>query len=171
MIERERTFLAKYLPQDLEKHPYILMEDRYMPATSNHPKLRLRRKDVKYELTKKEPLNAGDASQLVEQTIILTREEFDALHNLPARTVVKKRYQYPWQGLVAEIDVFEDALRGLVLVDIEFTSVSEKDACPMPDFCLADVTQEDAFAGGMLCGKPYSELQHVLNKYGYNKIL
>lgn len=39
----------------------------------------------------------------------------------------------------------------------------------MPDFCLADVTQEKFTAGGILAGKKYSDIEAELEKYGYKK--
>ena len=40
----------------------------------------------------------------------------------------------------------------------------------MPDFCLADVTQEVFIAGGMLCGKKYESIRVPLEHLGYKKI-
>ena len=35
-IGLERTFLAKYLPKDLEDHPSKHMEDSFIPKESRH---------------------------------------------------------------------------------------------------------------------------------------
>ena len=56
-----------------------------------------------------------------------------------------------------------------MLVDVEFSSNKEKSDFIMPDFCLADVTQEDFLAGGFLAGKKYSDIQFFLDKYNYKK--
>ena len=40
----------------------------------------------------------------------------------------------------------------------------------MPDFCLADVTQEVFIAGGMLCGKCYKDIEDDLARIGYKKL-
>jgi len=41
----------------------------------------------------------------------------------------------------------------------------------MPDFCLADVTQEEFLAGGFLAGKKYLDIQSFLDKHGYKKVI
>jgi len=68
------------------------------------------------------------------------------------------------------VDVFQDDLVGLVLVDFEFKEVADKNNFDMPDFCLTDVTQDKYFAGGMLCGKKYTDIQDHLDELGYKNI-
>ena len=68
------------------------------------------------------------------------------------------------------MDVFQDDLTGLVLVDFEFKEIADKNNFKMPDFCLTDVTQDKYFAGGMLCGKKYSDIQAHLVELGYSKL-
>lgn len=52
-IEREKTYLIKNLPKSIELGPPTLVEDYYLPAGSEHPKLRIRRKGDRFEITKK----------------------------------------------------------------------------------------------------------------------
>ena len=40
----------------------------------------------------------------------------------------------------------------------------------MPDFCLAEVTQETFFAGGIVCGKKYDDLEADLKRFHYQKL-
>ena len=40
----------------------------------------------------------------------------------------------------------------------------------MPDFCLADVTEEIFIAGGMLGGKKYKDIEIDLKKFNYKKL-
>ncbi len=122
-------------------------------------------------ITKKQPIQEGDASHQLEQTIPLTNEEFDDLAKLQGKRVRKERYLYRYGGRTAEIDVFKDGLEGLVLVDFEFGTVEEKGSFRMPDFCLAEVTQQTFLAGGMLCGKKYSDIEKKLAEFNYSKIL
>ena len=67
--------------------------------------------------------------------------------------------------------MFRGKLAGLVLVDIEFQSVEEKDEFKAPSWCLAEVTQENFLAGGMLCGKSYADIKEKLLQFGYEKLL
>ena len=41
----------------------------------------------------------------------------------------------------------------------------------MPDFCLAEVTQEEFIAGGMLCGKSFEDIKDKLEKFGYRGVV
>jgi CYTH domain-containing protein len=170
MIELEKTYLAKFLPPDLASSDYSDMLDVYLPISSTHPHLRLRKRGDKLEMTKKTLINKGDASEQLEQTIILEQDEFDALAKVEGKRVSKKRYYFKWKNRTIEVDVFQEALAGLVLVDVEFDSVEEKENSPMPDFCLVEVTQKDFLAGGMLCGKSYGDIEAELLKCGYRKL-
>jgi CYTH domain-containing protein len=170
MIELELTYLAKFLPAGLEKCKHKEIIDVFFPATAEHPVLRLRKNGEKFELTKKEPINKGDSSEQLEQTIILSREEFEVFSQLKGKRFAKERYFFPFNSKTAEIDIYKEGLAGLVLVDFEFKSSEEKKAFKMPDFCLADVTQETFVAGGMLCGKKYSDIEEKLERYGYKKL-
>ncbi len=171
MIELEKTYLAKYLPNSLLRCKHKEIIDKYIPESAKHPKLRIRKNGNKYELTKKEPVKAGDASHQKEQTIMLTKKEFNELMKLNGKKIHKTRYYYIYNGKTAEFDIFHGPLKGLVLIDFEFNTIEEKNSFKMPEFCLADVTQENFIAGGMLCGKSYKDIERLLKKYKYKKIL
>ena len=170
MEELELTYLAKYLPANLLKSPSREITDVYFPNTAVHPVLRLRKAGEKYELTKKEPINAGDASHQRETTIPLSESEYQAFARLEGKQTRKVRYYYSNNGTTFEIDVFQDGLAGLVTVDVEFSSIREKSEFRPPDFCLIEVTQEDFIAGGMVCGKQYADIQPKLDTFGYTRI-
>ena len=61
-------------------------------------------------------------------------------------------------------------MAGLVLIDFEFDSIDEKSNFRMPSMALADVTQEDFIAGGLLAGKKYSDIAPELNRFEYKRI-
>ena len=169
-IELERTFLAKYLPDGLEQCDRKEILDIYIPTESRHPTLRIRKNGKKYEITKKEPLK-DDPSEMKEETTTLTKEEFDELNkSLIGKRVRKFRYYYPYNNRTAEVDVFQDLLKGLIVVDFEFDSIDDKNNFQIPEFCLIDITQEEFIAGGMVCGKSYSDIEENLRVLGYEKI-
>ncbi len=170
LIELERTFLAKQIPAGLQQCNHKEIIDLYIPASAQHPVLRIRKNGEKFEMTKKTPTRGNDASEQLEQTIILSEEEFSVLLKLEGKKLEKDRYYFPFEGRTAEVDVYKGALAGLVVVDFEFEKPEEKNSFAMPDFCLADVTQEKTFAGGMLCGKKYADLEATLKKYAYKKL-
>jgi len=169
-IELERTFLLKDIPIGLEKCKLIEIIDIYIPGSASHPVLRIRKRGDAFEITKKYPLVGKDSSEQGEYSISLTKEEFEELSKIKGKRFRKDRYFYHFNGKTAEVDIYLDDLQGLGLVDFEFNSRQEKDSFTMPDFCLADVTQEKTFAGGLLAGKKYSDIEMFLKKYNYIKI-
>ena len=48
--------------------------------------------------------------------------------------------------------------------------MEEMEEFTLPDFCLAEVTQEEFIAGGMLSGKKYSDIEADLSRYDYVKL-
>jgi len=169
MIELERTFLAKYIPEGLHNSPSREIVDLYFPKSNPHPKLRIRKIGDKIEMTKKKPID-NDVSQQIEQTIELSEAEFKELTKLDCHKTEKTRYYYEFDGKKAEIDVFHGKLEGLVMADFEFDEISEKDSFQMPDFCLADVTQDEFTAGGILCQRIYADIEKDLKRFGYKKL-
>jgi CYTH domain-containing protein len=170
MIELERTFLAKYLPEGLKECKKKEILDIYIPKSEHHPILRIRKSGDKYEITKKQPVDGVDSTEQIEETIPLTEQEYNDLAQLEGKRSHRFRYYYPYKNQIAEIDIFLDDLKGLVWIDFEFETKEEKDAFEMPDFCLVDVSQEVFIAGGMICGKKYEELEKNLNEHNYKKL-
>lgn len=170
MEELELTYLVKYIPKGVLESPSKKIVDHYIPVEIEHPVLRLRKSGEKMELTKKEPMKANDFSHYLEQTIPLGVEEYEAIAKIPAKKISKNRYYYPYEGRTAEFDVFEENLEGLILVDVEFESIEEKKNFKMPEFCLADVTQEKFVAGGKLAGKKFEDIEKELSDWGYKII-
>lgn len=168
-LELEKTYLAKYLPKDLQSFPHKEILDIYIPKNAIHPILRVRKNGDKYEITKK-IMEGNDLSELTEHTIIITKEEYDSLSVLDSKKVRKIRFYYQKDGVNYEFDIFQDDLKGLVLVDVEFENSDVKKSFKMPEFCLADVTEDESMAGGMLCGKKYEDLSAILVKYNYGAI-
>jgi adenylate cyclase len=123
-----------------------------------------------YELTKKTQADPNDAGAQHEENVELTADEFAALAKGDGRNLTKTRYNLPYEGRIAEVDVFSGPLKGLVIVEFEFDTPEEKDAFVKPDFCLADVTQEDFIAGGVLAGKAYDDLAPELARFGYKAL-
>ncbi|MBU0625623.1 hypothetical protein KKF05_04745 [Patescibacteria group bacterium] len=169
MLELEKTYLAKQLPEGLDLSQGTEIEDTYIPVEVEHPKMRLRRTGDKYVLTKKIRLDEADASKQEELNVELSAAEYQALVRSSNRHLHKIRYRLDYRGHTAEIDIFQGALDGLVLVDFEFDSIEEQTAFEMPDFCLADVTQEDFVAGGMLAGRSYEDIVEDLQRFDYKK--
>lgn len=170
IIEQEKTYLLKDLPAQLAGCPYTEIIDLYMPASSDHPHMRLRARNGRYELTKKVLIDAADLSRLQEYNTPLTKEEFEYFSQLPHKRLAKRRYKYNHQGLELEIDIFLDNLAGLAVCEAEFDDQTTFDSFQMPSFCLVDITQDEHIAGGLLCGKTLDQVMPQLAPYGYKPI-
>jgi CYTH domain-containing protein len=169
-IELENTYLVKYLPNGLEGAPVEETLDIYFPLGEKHATLRLRRRGEAMELTKKVPVKGKDSSKMVEHTIALDRDEYEALAQVPGKRLHKLRYLVKYADRKAEVDVFLDQLAGLVMVDFEFKTRAEQHKFKLPDFCLHEVTQDAHLAGGMLCGKSFVDIEPRLAKYKYQRL-
>jgi adenylate cyclase len=170
-IEHERTFLARSLPSGLHECEKMEIVDVFLPTASFHPVLRLRKRGEKYRITKKYPVEEGDSSVMHEFTIPLDKEEYEELFQSVKGKRFRKIRHYLKEGDVTyEIDIYQDNLHGLVVVDVEFPEGTGKEEMVMPSWCLADVTQEEFVAGGMLCGKRYEDIAPQLEKFGYKRL-
>jgi len=168
MIELERTYLAKFIPDGIRDEREI--KDIAIPISAEHPHLRIRKIGNKIEMTKKVQVNEDDASKHHESTIYLTEEEYEPLSKIDGKPLHKIRYLYDHKGRIAEIDVYQGPLKGLVTVDFEFDSEEEMKNFKMPDFCLVEVTHLKFAAGGRLAGKSYEEIRECLESLGYKKL-
>jgi CYTH domain-containing protein len=170
-IEYELTYLAKELPPELHQALPTRMVDIYIPGDmAVHPVVRLRKKGNAYEITKKQEVSSNDYSTMTEQTIPLSKAEFEALASGNNRMVEKDRYNVILDGYPAEIDVFSGELDGLILIDFEFFNEAAKSEFKAPACCLADVTQEEFVAGGMLAGRKYDDIAQNLENFNYKKL-
>ncbi len=169
MQETELTFLAKYIPEDFSKKNYIDLIDSYFFETGESI-FRTRKKWNKLMLTKKEVDPSGDKSIHQEYTIPLSQKEYDQFTILPTKKTIKRRYFYKKDGYVFEIDVLWWNLKWLVLIDVEFTNKEARDLFIMPDFCLADVTQDEWVRWWTIAWQTYENLQSILDSYWYQKI-
>jgi len=170
MIEYERTFLAAYIPQDIESFPSKEISDNQIPKESENTQLRIRKIGEEYKITKKTPLRKNDKSECKEETIELSEWEYTALNKYDGKKLRKQRYYYPRMWKEIEIDIFKDELSWLVMIDIEY---EKKDAMidhPLPDFCAKEITKREDFVGWRICGKSYQDLEPILESLGYKKL-
>ena len=161
-VEWERRFLLKQFPDDEEVTYVRRIHDRYIEST----RLRLRQMtgrdgDIVFKLTQKIPERAGPRQGLIT-SLYLSQSEFDALAQLPAKTLAKTRHSLPPFG----IDVFEGNLSGLILAEAEFNSAQEALAAEIPAWALSEVTEDLRFTGGSLAAATRGNLQQWLTDYG-----
>lgn len=168
-IELETTYLAKEIPEGVLDAPSKEVIDLFIPKSADHPHLRIRKNGDTYEITDKRPVE-DDKTVMRELTIPLSEEQFGDLVQAPGKRASKVRYFWKKDGFTYEFNVYQEALQGLVVVEVEFPDEASKNAFVMPDFCLADVSQEEFVAGGYLAGRSYEDIQEKLASFGYEKL-
>ncbi|MGO9973831.1 MAG: CYTH domain-containing protein [Solirubrobacteraceae bacterium] len=142
-VEIERKFLVDSLPADLASHPSRPIMQGYLAVGSDGSEVRLRRAAERLLLTAKR----GSGLVRGEYEIELTTEQFDVLW--PAtegRRVLKTRHELPLAGgLVIELDVYEGALAGLCVAEVEFRDPDSAAQFVAPAWLGREVTEDDAY--------------------------
>lgn len=138
-MEIERKYLVKDLP-DLKQYPSKKIAQGYL---NTNPVVRIRRSNDDYILTYK-----GKGMMVREEyNLPLNKESFYHLsQKIDGKLIEKTRYLIPlWDNLVAELDVFEGAHEGIVLVEVEFDSIEAANQFVAPDWFGEDVTNDGRY--------------------------
>jgi hypothetical protein len=157
-LENERRFWVA-APPDLTGAPVRLIEDVYL----REGRLRLRTithvdgQAPQYKFCKKYSSDDPASGPIVN--IYLSAEEHAMLAALPGWRVRKRRYTVLHGGYPFSVDVFEDALTGLVLCETEADSPDAIRRLAFPPWAAREVTGEPFFAGAHLARIGASELQ------------
>lgn len=144
MIERERRFLVAALPDPMPPASHI--DQAYV--TTDPLAIRVRRQDGSFTLT----LKTGTGLARTEIERELSAEEFDAIwahaHELRIR---KRRHRVPLDdGNEAELDLFDGALAGHRIVEVEFDDDESAAAFQPPDWFGREVTDDVRFTNAAL---------------------
>jgi CYTH domain-containing protein len=147
-VEIERKFVLAGPPKGLDAHPHARIEQGYIALDPNGTEVRLRRKGEARRLTVK----SGAGLKRTEDEGDIEAARFDALWPLTeGRRVVKTRYEVPLEdGLVAEVDVYHEALDGLVTAEVEFDSESASELFAAPEWLGREVTGDKRYANKAL---------------------
>lgn len=162
-IERERRFLLDQFPNNVNVTRIRRISDRYIDGTT----LRLRKMSEEnaptaYKLTQKIPARDVGSQQGLIVTMYLSEAEFHVFEQLPAHTLSKSRHSVPPFG----IDVFDGALKGLILAEAEFDSSPAADALVIPSFISSEVSDDERFTGGHLVCTSRQALKTCLLEFG-----
>ena len=145
--EIERKFVLEAMPPEAAGAPATAIEQGYL-AVDAEAEVRLRRADGKRLLTAKR--GHGESREEVE--VALYGEQFEALWPLTeGRRLRKTRRRVPLgDGLVAEIDRYDDELAGLVVAEVEFPSLEASRGFEPPSWLGSEVTGDPAYANQAL---------------------
>ena len=134
-MEIEKKYLLKELP-DFNTFEFHKIEQAYL---CTDPVVRVRREDDTYYMTYK------GRGMLVreEYNLPLNQEAYEHLKAKADGNVIgKTRYLVPLgeNGLVAEVDVFDEPFAPLVMAEVEFESEDQANAFVAPKWFGEDVT-------------------------------
>ena len=135
-MEIERKFLVKTIPDNLSEYKCRIIEQAYL---CTEPVVRVRKDNDEYYLTYKgRGLMARE-----EYNLPLNKKSYEHLLEKADGNIISKiRYLIPINDgkLTAELDVFKGKFAGMLLVEVEFSSVEQADAFQKPDWFGEDVT-------------------------------
>ena len=148
MMEIERKYLIKTLPEDLAQYPYKEIEQGYL---NTDPEVRIRRSNDTYTLTYK-----GKGLMVREEyNLPLTKEAFCHLkEKIDGRLTTKRRYLIPPPPhYTIELDVFSGDLAPLQLAEVEFETEEEANSFIPPSWFGEDVTFSKKYHNSTLSQK------------------
>ena len=133
------------------------IQQGYMAAVNT---VRVRVRDKQAYLTIKGRSHDGGLSRY-EFEIEITLEEAQQLLRLCEPPVIdKRRYLIPYEGHTFEVDEFYGANEGLVLAEVELSSVQEEVA--FPEFIGLEVTGDARFYNRNMRRNPFSDWRDTL---------
>ena len=143
MEEIERKFLVKMVPNLLGLE-FVDISQYYLHFQPD-PIIRLRKFGEEYFLTYKSKINSDSVANVCnEYELPINKTIYDKLYDSRIGNVVaKKRYRIKLpDNHIAELDVFEGVLTGLVVVEVEFESMQDVENFIVPDWFGRDVSHE-----------------------------
>ena len=150
--EIERKWLVHDLPElgELKREQII---QGYLAMSSDGTEVRIRRKGDKYFETVK---SQGGLTR-DETEVEISHDQFRLLW--PAtkgRRLEKIRYALHWKGHQLELDVYQNALAGLVIAELEFGSIDESKRFRPPAWFGKEVTDDTRYKNNSLAlhGRP-----------------
>lgn len=144
MIEIERRFLVDVLPEPLPR-PTRILQGYLMTSPAA---VRVRSADGTYTLT----IKSGSGVRRTEIERTLDAAEFDALWEVATDLrIEKRRHEVELDdGGTAELDLFDGALTGRRLVEVEFDDESAAAAFEPPAWFGREVTDDGRYTNASL---------------------
>lgn len=148
-MEIERKFLIKTLPADLDKYPFLHIEQAYLNVD---PVVRVRKEDENYYMTYK-----GKGMMAREESnLSLNKAAYYHLRDKADGNIIsKRRYLIPLEhpgfqegaptppddySLTIELDVFDPPFSPLIMAEVEFWNKAAATAFRPPEWFGEEVT-------------------------------
>lgn len=155
-LEIERKFLVRGDAWRACAHSARRMRQGYLGGEGGRASVRVRVDDAEARLNIKA---AVVGSARAEYDYPMPRAEAEEiLDTLCVGVVDKTRYLVDHEGHCWEVDVFEGANAGLIVAEIELSSVDQGFA--LPDWLGEEVTEQRRYYNHALAMQPYSEWAH-----------
>ena len=148
-IERKWLISAESIPYDLTKEIKLKIVQTYLNFS---PEIRVRNINdgEKYILTIKANMSV-DGLVRDEKEYYISEDEYNGLlKKQEGNTIVKNRYQIFDKENIIEIDIFENQLKGLAYMEIEFDSEEKAREFETPSWVIKDVTDDVRYKNGYL---------------------
>ena len=152
-VEIERKYVLPAAPPELEGHTGERIQQGYVAVADDGVEVRVRRRGDETVLTVK----SGPGHVRVEEELPIDERRFAALWPLTeGRRLTKTRHLVPLGDLTAEVDVYDDALAGLVTAEVEFASTEDSARFVAPEWLGREVTGDPRYANQSLArsGRP-----------------
>lgn len=167
-IELELAWLIKYLPDDLNKCRSIKIVQGYIDYKDPKIKdIRIREKGDVFTYTVKHFVkNSQETGYCREETKQISQDEFLQLMEKSDKKISKKRYFYPLpQGLTAEVDIYEENLKGFDVVEVEFPSIKACEKFEIPVWFGKEVTDSKGIYPPFIANLPIEEVHEINRRY------
>ncbi len=161
--EIEKKYLVRELPKELDSYPHYDIEQGYL---CTNPVIRVRKTDTDYILTYK----SSGLMMREEYEHPLTCDGYDHLIKKADGTVISKtRYLIRENsGYLIELDIFHKDLTGIVLAEVEFTSIDHAKEYIPPAWFAEEVTDNICFHNSRISRMKADERLAFINKYAIN---
>lgn len=149
LVEIERKYLISDPPEGLYALPSTSIEQGYIVVTADD-ELRIRKRDHSFKLTFKR----GSGAVRHEVEVDVSEEQYEEFKPLIiGSTIRKKRIALPYMDHTIEIDVYKDALEGLLVAEVEFASKQTMRAFSPPAWFGEEVSARGEFKNKALAMK------------------
>lgn len=146
MLEIERKFLVRRMPEDLEQCSRFAIAQGYL-VPNGEIEVRLRRQNEDHWLTIKR--RTGLVRD--EVNLPLSAPQWEELWPLTlGKRLTKRRYEVPLGEYTVEIDIYDGKNEGLVVAEVEFPSEEAAMAFQPPEWLGEEVTGRREYSNPLL---------------------
>lgn len=147
-IERKFLVVPQLVEEELAKLPSVSIRQAYLVIDQESGReVRIRAREGTYSLTVK----SGRGMVREEREIALSEEQFVVLFaGAQGKVIEKQRYEVPLGEYKAEVDVYGGHLKGVVTVEVEFSTEEAARAFVAPNWFGEEKTGDSKYSNQYL---------------------